>query len=147
MSGREVYVEEEITRISASGGDEYQLPDVRLLQEPPPNNEQADEELLDLATRLAEKLREFGVTGRIEHICPGPVVTIYNFKPDPGVKYSRVTGLAEDLSLSLRAQSVRIERLPGTSHIGIEVSNPKRDDVYLRGIIVVPRFQRISVRN
>ena len=62
---------------------DYQFPDVTLLDEPPPNGEQADEELLDSAARLAQKLNEFGVTGQIKHICPGPVVTTYESSPTP----------------------------------------------------------------
>ncbi|HEX9917723.1 MAG TPA: DNA translocase FtsK 4TM domain-containing protein, partial [Pyrinomonadaceae bacterium] len=71
----------------------YDMPSLDYLNAPPPRHEQADEELRNLATRVAEKCKEFNVTGKIEYICPGPVVTTYEFKPDPGVKYSRVTGL------------------------------------------------------
>ncbi len=62
---------------------------------------------------LTQKTKEFNVTGRVMHICQGPVVTTYEFKPDPGVKYSRVTGLVDDLCLALKAESIRIERIPG----------------------------------
>jgi S-DNA-T family DNA segregation ATPase FtsK/SpoIIIE len=120
---------------------DYQYPGVTLLNELPRHSRQADEELLDFAARLAQKLKGFGVTGRIEHICPGPVVTTYEFKLDPGVKYSRVAELDEDLCLALGAESVRIERLPGKPHVGIEVSNRKRDDVYLREIIQARAFR------
>jgi DNA segregation ATPase FtsK/SpoIIIE-like protein len=133
--------EDEITHFRLPPGMGYQFPDTALLNAPPPYHEQADEELLVRATRLAEKLKEFNVTGQIKHICPGPVVTTYEFKPDPGVKYSHVAGLADDLCLSLRADSVRIERLPGKPHIGIEVSNPVRDDVFLRGVIESRAFR------
>src|SRR5205085_10479221 len=68
---------------------DYALPPLGFLNEAPPHSEQADAELLGLATRLAEKCKEFNVTGQIKHICPGPVVTTYEFKPDPGVKYSK----------------------------------------------------------
>src|SRR2546429_5562933 len=96
--------------------------------------EQADDELLNMATKLAEKCREFNVTGRIEYICPGPVVTTYEFKPDPGVKYSRVTNLVDDLCLALKAESIRIDRVPGKTHVGIEVPNQRRVNIMLREV-------------
>jgi S-DNA-T family DNA segregation ATPase FtsK/SpoIIIE len=111
------------------------------LHAPPPHSEQADEELLNLATRLAEKCKEFNVTGQIKHICPGPVVTTYEFKPDPGVKYSRVTGLVDDLCLALKAESIRIDRMPGKPHVGIEVPNPERETIHLREVIESQQFQ------
>jgi DNA segregation ATPase FtsK/SpoIIIE, S-DNA-T family len=118
-----------------AGFDDYRMPELEFLKAPPPHNEQADEELLGLATRLAEKCREFNVTGQIKHICPGPVVTTYEFKPDPGVKYSRVTGLVDDLCLALKAESIRIDRMPGKPHVGIEVPNPERETIHLREVI------------
>ncbi|MGH9933072.1 MAG: DNA translocase FtsK 4TM domain-containing protein, partial [Pyrinomonadaceae bacterium] len=106
---------------------EYSMPPLGFLNEAPPPSEQADAELLSLATRLAEKCKEFNVTGQIKHICPGPVVTTYEFKPDPGVKYSRVVSLVDDLCLALKAESIRIDRMPGKPHVGIEVPNPRRE--------------------
>jgi len=126
------------------GENDYQYPDVTLLCEPARHGGQSDDELLDSAARLAQKLSEFAVTGQIKHICPGPVVTTYEFKPDPGVRYSRVAGLAEDLCLALGAESVRVIRLPGKPHIGIEVSNRERDDVPLRGLIEARPFKESS---
>src|SRR5215210_5842751 len=123
------------------GENDYQYPDVTLLCEPARHGGQSDDELLDSAARLAQKLNEFGVTGQIKHICPGPVVTTYEFKPDPGVRYSRVAGLAEDLCLALGAESVRVIRLPGKPHVGIEVSNQGRDDVPFRGLIEARPFK------
>ena len=120
---------------------DYTLPPVDLLHAPPPHNEQADEELLNLATRLAEKCKEFNVTGQIKHICPGPVVTTYEFKPDPGVKYSRVTNLVDDLCLALKAESIRIDRMPGKPHVGIEVPNPERETIHLREVIESRQFR------
>ncbi|MEP6707944.1 MAG: DNA translocase FtsK 4TM domain-containing protein [Pyrinomonadaceae bacterium] len=120
---------------------DYKLPYVEFLNPPPPHREQADEELLNLATRLAEKCREFNVTGQIKHICPGPVVTTYEFKPDPGVKYARVTGLVDDLCLALKAESIRIDRMPGKPHVGIEVPNPRRETIHLREVIESRAFR------
>jgi S-DNA-T family DNA segregation ATPase FtsK/SpoIIIE len=121
--------------------NDYSLPPLHFLNEAPPHSEQADAELLSLATRLAEKCKEFNVTGQIKHICPGPVVTTYEFKPDPGVKYSRVVSLVDDLCLALKAESVRIDRMPGKPHVGIEVPNPRRETIFLREVLESRAFQ------
>ena len=129
-------------RVSArTAASDYQLPSVELLNEAQMRREQADDELLNMATKLAEKCREFNVTGQIKYICPGPVVTTYEFKPDPGVKYSRVTGLVDDLCLALKAESIRIDRMPGKPHVGIEVPNPRREVIYLREVIESRAFK------
>lgn len=120
---------------------DYTLPTLDFLNEAPPHSEQADTELLSLATRLAEKCKEFNVTGQIKHICPGPVVTTYEFKPDPGVKYSRVVSLVDDLCLALKAESIRIDRMPGKPHVGIEVPNPRRETIFLREVIESRAFR------
>ncbi|PYS72521.1 MAG: cell division protein FtsK [Acidobacteria bacterium] len=124
-----------------TSSSDYQLPSVELLNEPQMRSEQADDELLGMATKLAEKCREFNVTGQIKFICPGPVVTTYEFKPDPGVKYSRVTGLVDDLCLALKAESIRIDRMPGKPHVGIEVPNPRRETIFLREVIESRAFK------
>ena len=124
-----------------TAASDYQLPSVDLLNEAQMRREQADDELLNMATKLAEKCREFNVTGQIKFICPGPVVTTYEFKPDPGVKYSRVTGLVDDLCLALKAESIRIDRMPGKPHVGIEVPNPRRETIYLREVIESRAFK------
>lgn len=126
---------------SKTAATDYQLPSVELLNEPQMRREQADDELLQMATKLAEKCREFNVTGQIKFICPGPVVTTYEFKPDPGVKYSRVTGLVDDLCLALKAESIRIDRMPGKPHVGIEVPNPRRETIFLREVIESRAFK------
>ena len=72
---------------------------------------------------------------------PGPVVTTFEFKPDAGVKYSRVTGLVDDLCLALKAESIRIDRIPGKAYVGIEVPNQKREMIFLREVIESPKFK------
>ncbi len=125
---------------SQSFGD-YVLPETEFLTPQPPRFEQKDEELLAIAQELSEKTKEFNVTGRVMHICQGPVVTTYEFKPDPGVKYSRVTGLVDDLCLALKAESIRIERIPGKAFVGIEVPNSKRETIFLREVIESKKFK------
>ncbi|HEV7893287.1 MAG TPA: DNA translocase FtsK [Pyrinomonadaceae bacterium] len=119
----------------------YKYPPVEFLNAAPARREQADAELLEIAKRVAEKCKEFNVTGQIKHICPGPVVTTYEFKPDPGVKYSRVTGLVDDLCIALEAESIRIDRLPGKPHVGIEVPNPERETIFLREVLESRQFR------
>jgi DNA segregation ATPase FtsK/SpoIIIE, S-DNA-T family len=128
-------------KMTSKARSDYQLPSLDFLNEAQMRREQADDELLNMATRLAEKCREFNVTGQIKFICPGPVVTTYEFKPDPGVKYSRVTGLVDDLCLALKAESIRIDRMPGKPHVGIEVPNPRRETIYLREVIESRAFK------
>jgi S-DNA-T family DNA segregation ATPase FtsK/SpoIIIE len=119
----------------------YQLPKVSFLLESPPRIEQKDEDLLAIAQELTDKCKEFNVTGRVMHICQGPVVTTYEFKPDAGVKYSRITNLGDDLCLALKAESIRIERIPGKAYVGIEVPNEKRETIFLREVIESKKFK------
>lgn len=121
--------------------DEYVLPPTDFLSTPPPRIEQKDEELLAIAQELTDKTKEFNVTGRVMHICQGPVVTTYEFKPDPGVKYSRVTGLSDDLCLALKAESIRIDRIPGKAFVGIEVPNHQRETIFLREVVESKKFR------
>jgi S-DNA-T family DNA segregation ATPase FtsK/SpoIIIE len=121
--------------------DDYILPSSILLNPAAPHIEQKEKELLALADSLVEKTREFNVAGKVVNICPGPVVTTYEFKPDPGVKYSRVTGLVDDLCLALKAESVRIDRIPGKAFVGIEVPNSKRETIQLRDVIESKKFR------
>ncbi|MEO6587722.1 MAG: DNA translocase FtsK 4TM domain-containing protein [Pyrinomonadaceae bacterium] len=121
--------------------DNYVLPMSEFLVPAQARIEQKDEELLAIAQELTGKTKEFNVTGRVMHICQGPVVTTYEFKPDPGVKYSRVTGLSDDLCLALKAESIRIERIPGKAFVGIEVPNRHRETIQLREVIESKKFK------
>lgn len=120
----------------------YALPPIDILEIPVAHREQAEEELRERATILAEKCKEFSVVGHIHRINPGPVVTTFEFKPDPGIKYSRVVGLADDLCLALKAESIRIDRIPGKSTVGIEVPNHHREKIFLRDVIESSKFQQ-----
>jgi DNA segregation ATPase FtsK/SpoIIIE, S-DNA-T family len=120
---------------------DYKLPSTEMLTPPSPRSEMEETELLDRARQLAEKCAEFNVSGQVKQISPGPVVTTFEFKPDPGVKYSRVTSLVDDLCLALRAESIRIDRIPGKSTVGIEVPNTQREIIRLREVIESKRFR------
>jgi DNA segregation ATPase FtsK/SpoIIIE, S-DNA-T family len=118
----------------------FRLPSPSLLT-PAEHGEKMDEsELKEYARAIEHKSEEFDVIGRVSQINPGPVVTTYEFKPEAGIKYSRITGLAEDLCLALQAESILIERIPGKNTVGIEVPNPKRETIALREIIESPEF-------
>jgi S-DNA-T family DNA segregation ATPase FtsK/SpoIIIE len=121
--------------------ENYLLPHPTFLTPPEPPVEQKEAELRALATELQEKTKEFNVTGRVMHISQGPVVTTFEFKPDPGVKYSRVTNLVDDLCLALKAESIRIDRIPGKAFVGIEVPNKVRETIQLREVIESKKFR------
>ena len=133
--------EEPIIGRQSANYEGYTLPSPQLLHPPAAKIEHKDKELLAVAESLAEKTKEFNVAGKVVNICPGPVVTTYEFKPDPGVKYSRVTGLVDDLCLALRAESIRIDRIPGKAFVGIEVPNERRETIVLREVIESKKFK------
>ena len=97
---------------------------------------------MERARQLAEKCAEFDVHGSITQIHPGPVVTTFEFKPDAGVKYSRITGLVDDLCLGIKAESIRIDRLPGKATVGIEVPNSQREIIMLRELMESDVFRK-----
>ncbi len=130
-----------VTSTPVQNFDKYRLPDPAFLTPPAARIEQDEKELLAIAKELAVKTGEFNVGGRVVNISKGPVVTTYEFKPDAGVKYSRVTGLVDDLCLALKAESIRIDRIPGKAYVGIEVPNRKRETIFLREVIESPKFK------
>ncbi len=120
----------------------YTLPPPSLLDAAKPSTKIDERELMDAARQLEEKCREFAVEGQVAQIHPGPVVTTFEFKPDAGVKYSKITGLADDLSLAMQAESVLIDRIPGKSTVGIQIPNPNRETISLRELLESEPFQR-----
>ena len=118
-------------------GEGYKLPPHDLLD--PADGEQVtvDKETLHANSLiLQKKLEDFGVEGEVVAVRPGPVITMYEFKPAPGVKVRRIVMLADDLAMALRAVSVRIlAPIPGESVVGIEIPNPRRETVRLREVI------------
>jgi S-DNA-T family DNA segregation ATPase FtsK/SpoIIIE len=118
----------------------YKLPAPSMLMEGMRSQKIDEDELKQRAKAIEEKCLEFDVMGRVTQINPGPVVTTFEFKPEAGIKYSRIIGLTEDLCLALQAESILIERIPGKSTIGIEVPNLNRQTIALREIIEAPEF-------
>ncbi len=124
----------------------YELPPLDLLQ--PAQGPRAPEqvEVLRANSQLLEKkLLDFGVQGQVVEVAPGPVVTMYEFKPAPGVKISKVAGLADDLAMNLKAHSIRIVApIPGKAVIGIEIPSPVRETVFLRELLSSAAYQGAS---
>ena len=118
----------------------FRLPPSSLLHRSDDAPEVREEELREEARILVEKCEEFDVGGTVTHINPGPVVTTFEFRPEAGVKYSRVTGLAEDLCLAMAAESILIERMAGKSTVGIQVPNHTRETIWLRDVIEAETF-------
>jgi S-DNA-T family DNA segregation ATPase FtsK/SpoIIIE len=119
----------------------YRLPSTDLLNEIPVRSAFDVQELKNTASVIKSKFEEFNVFGSVVQINPGPVVTTFEFKPEAGIKYSRITTLSEDLCLGLQAESILIERIPGKPTIGIEVPNVKREVISLRAVIESDEFQ------
>jgi DNA segregation ATPase FtsK/SpoIIIE, S-DNA-T family len=139
------------TAVAATTADgpksrKFALPPVELLNpadNPFPVNE-AD--LMERARMISDKCAEFDVNGSITQIHPGPVVTTFEFKPDAGVKYARITGLVDDLCLGIKAESVRIDRIPGKATVGIEVPNIHRETIMLRELVESDAFRKSTSR-
>jgi S-DNA-T family DNA segregation ATPase FtsK/SpoIIIE len=120
----------------------YTEPPLALLDAPRGERKVDERELMEGARLLEEKCREFSVEGAVVQIHPGPVVTTYEFKPDAGVKYSKITGLADDLCLAMQAESVLIDRIPGKSTVGIQIPNPNREQISLRELLESEAYRR-----
>ena len=128
-------------------GGPYKLPSETLLDDPPPAQDGhasglSREALMDNAHLLESKLRDFGVEGRVLEVSGGPVITMYEYQPAPGIKISKVAGLSDDLTMAMRAISIRVVApLPGKAAIGLEIPNPKRTLVAFKEIIESPVFR------
>ena len=119
----------------------YQLPPYDLLDWGSPSEKVDKDELFEKKQLIEEKLAQFKVIGAVKEYHPGPVITTYEFFPDPGIKVSQVASLSEEVSLALEAVSVRIQRIPGKSSLGIEVPNNKREIIKLRDVVQSDHFQ------
>ncbi|MGD9478560.1 DNA translocase FtsK [Shinella sp. G-2] len=134
--------------LATPAGDTYEYPPRELLQEPPRTVGfvLTQEQLEQNAGLLESVLEDFGVRGEIIHVRPGPVVTLYEFEPAPGVKSSRVIGLADDIARSMSALSARVAVVPGRNVIGIELPNATRETVYFREMIDSPDFAKTGFK-
>ena len=124
---------------------EFQLPPLSLLAEPDASNQtnQLSADALEQNARMLEGvLEDFGIRGEIINVRPGPVVTLYELEPAPGIKSSRVIGLADDIARSMCAISVRVAVVPGRNAIGIEMPNSNRETVYLRELLASRDFEK-----
>ena len=124
----------------------YKLPTTEFLNEPPARSAFDEQELKNTAAAIKAKFEEFAVMGSVVQINPGPVVTTFEFKPDAGVKYSRIIALREDLCLGLQAESILIERIPGKMTVGVEVPNSRREVIALRQVLESEEFQNSNSR-
>jgi S-DNA-T family DNA segregation ATPase FtsK/SpoIIIE len=124
----------------------FSLPSTELLNEIPVRSTYDEQELKDTAAKIKSKFEEFSVLGNVVQINPGPVVTTYEFKPEAGIKYSRITNLREDLCLGLQAESILIERIPGKPTVGLEVPNTKREVIALRQMLESDEFAQSASR-
>jgi S-DNA-T family DNA segregation ATPase FtsK/SpoIIIE len=138
--GKRADADQQAVAITPKSVRGYKLPPSSLLYRSEEHAQVRENELREEARVLVEKCGEFGVDGSVEQINPGPVVTTFEFRPDAGVKYSRVTGLADDLCLAMAAESILIERMPGKSTVGIQVPNHERETIWLRDVVECENF-------
>jgi S-DNA-T family DNA segregation ATPase FtsK/SpoIIIE len=131
---------------SGSQPTSTEYPSTALLHSPAAAIAIDEDELRSRARLIEQKAREFEVEGNVQQIHPGPVVTTFEFKPEPGIKYSRITSLGDDLCLALEAESVRIDRIPGKSTVGIEVPNNERATIVLRELLEASEYHLSTYR-
>ena len=143
MPGRRAE-EERQPRLDLAPDEEPVLPSLELLDKPPAAKAAAvDEEALSKNARMLETvLEDYGVRGQIVQVRPGPVVTLYEFEPAPGIKASRIIGLADDIARSMSAISVRVAVVPGRTVIGIELPNRRAETVFLRELLDSPVYEK-----
>jgi len=127
---------EDFAATPVARGD-WKLPPLNLLEKHVSSREEVDKEIYyKVSKQLEQKLKNFGVSGKVVGISPGPVVTTYEYSPAAGVKINKIAGLADDLALGLKAQSVRVVgSVPGKAALGIEIPNPDRSVVYIRDLL------------
>ncbi|MBS3647710.1 DNA translocase FtsK [Pseudaminobacter sp. 19-2017] len=134
---------------SHDGDHDFEMPALHFLAEPKTigRDPSLSKDALEQNARMLEGvLEDFGVKGEIIHVRPGPVVTLYELEPAPGIKSSRVIGLADDIARSMSAIACRVAVVPGRNAIGIELPNPKRETVYLREILASQDFEQTKAK-
>lgn len=135
---------QETFTFAAEDAGEYRLPPLSLLSEPSRLPDASSKQELIVQSQILErKLHDFDVEGRVTQVHPGPVITMFEFEPAPGIKLNRIINLSDDLALAMRALHVRIVApLPGKAAVGIEIPNHKREEVALKEILASPSFNR-----
>ena len=131
--------------ISVSEDGDYKIPPISLLDDPLPVEESTEmkEEILLSSSILERKLADFGVEGKVVQVLPGPVITLYEFEPAPGIKVSRILSLSDDLALAMRALSLRIlAPVPGKPVVGIEIPNTRKEVVSFKEVIISKGFAK-----
>lgn len=143
-----ITMQEHLEFSDTSSDGTYKLPPLSILSDPAPSKTKINkEDLLMRSSVLEKKLLDFGIDGQVVEVNPGPVITMYEFEPAPGIKLSRIVNLSDDLALALKSGSVRIVApLPGKSTVGIEVPNHFREDVFLKEIIASEQFRALKSR-
>ncbi len=141
-SSRESLPQQDLPFVGEPGSGPPGTPPLNLLQQTAPGTSLDEDELVRLGELIRSRCAEFGVEGTIEGISPGPVITVFEFQPAPGVKVSQIVNLQDELALALRATSVRIDRLPGRSTLGIEVPNRERLTIPLGTLLSQETFQK-----
>lgn len=144
-TAKDVGMDDEFAARPVARGD-WKLPPLSLLSKSDQVQEKIDNEVYyKLSKQLEQKLKNFGVDGKVVGISPGPVVTTYEYSPAPGVKINKIAGLADDLALGLKAQSVRVVgSVPGKAALGIEIPNEIRQIVYIRELIGAEKYRANS---
>jgi S-DNA-T family DNA segregation ATPase FtsK/SpoIIIE len=139
-------IQETFAFIKAEG--DFKTPPFSLLDTPPAIEKTLDRDTLTMNARLLEKkLKDYGIDGEVVEICPGPVITMYEYAPAPGIKISRIAGLTDDLTMALQAMSIRIVApIPGKGVVGIEVPNRDRDMVFLSEIFNCEEFHHNKMK-
>ncbi len=128
--------------VKTVSGD-YELPGIELLKDPSLSKSRpSKEELIERSDFLENKLLDYSIEGKVTYVSPGPIVTMFEFEPAPGIKISKVMSLADDLAMALKATSIRISPIHGRSTLGIEVPNKDREDVLLKDIISNDAFNK-----
>ncbi|MGA9985203.1 MAG: DNA translocase FtsK 4TM domain-containing protein [Acidobacteriaceae bacterium] len=139
-NGERADTEQRSVTVAPKNVSGFRLPPSTLLHRSDDPSPVREDDLRATAQALVEKCAEFDVLGQVVQINPGPVVTTFEFRPDAGIKCSRVTGLAEDLCLATRAESILIERMAGKNTVGIQVPNHERETIWLRDIVESESF-------
>lgn len=137
--------EKKIIKPALKSGGGYQLPGLELLRDPEVSKSKpAKEDLLQMSEFLEKKLRDFSVEGKVTYVSPGPVVTMFEYEPAPGIKISKIISLSDDLAMAFKANSLRISPIHGRATLGFEIPNQIREEVFIKDIFASDSFKEKS---